>query len=121
MLIDEDDIDNIINQKIIEAADFAEDIQVYKSAREALDLLSGASADQLPQLIFLDINMPEMNGFEFLEAFSKLSNDIRSSVKIVMLSSSMSPKDIDKSASSPYVVKYINKPLNNRYLDALNF
>ncbi len=122
MLIDEDEIDNIINQKIIESNKFAETIQVYQTGTEALDYLAKneKSVDSLPDIIFLDINMPIMDGFQFLEEFEKLGEPIREKCKIIMLSSSISPRDIDRAASNRYVRKYLNKPLNARYLSAIS-
>lgn len=121
MLIDEDDIDNIINQKIIESNNFSEKIQVHQTGGEALDFLreKESNPDELPDLIFLDINMPIMDGFQFLEEFEKLGNTVREKCKIIMLSSSISPRDIDRAASNRFVKKYLNKPLNSRYLQAI--
>lgn len=121
MLVDEDEIDNIINQKIIEANNFSENIVVFQQGQEALDYLhdnSGTPAT-LPDLIFLDINMPVMDGFQFLEEFEKLPESVHQKVKIIMLSSSISPRDIDRAASNRFVIKYLNKPLNSRYLQAI--
>jgi CheY-like chemotaxis protein len=121
MLIDEDEIDNIINQKIIESNNFSEKVQVFQTGSEALDFLRNNSkiAENLPDLIFLDINMPIMDGFQFLEEFEKLDSEILDKSKIIMLSSSISPRDIDRAASNRYVKKYLNKPLNSRYLQAI--
>ena len=121
MLVDEDEIDNIINQKIIEANNFAEGIIVYQAGQEALDYLKEnyTKAEALPDLIFLDINMPVMDGFQFLEEFEKLPGPVHEKIKIIMLSSSISPRDIDRAASNRFVIKYLNKPLNSRYLQAI--
>jgi CheY-like chemotaxis protein len=121
MLIDEDEIDNIINQKIIESNNFSEKVLVFQTGTEALDFLrtNAKSADNLPDLIFLDINMPIMDGFQFLEEFEKLEAPILDKSKIIMLSSSISPRDIDRAASNRFVKKYLNKPLNSRYLQAI--
>lgn len=121
MLIDEDEIDNIINQKIIESNNFSEKVQVYQSGNEALEYLrkNASIAENLPDLIFLDINMPIMDGFQFLEEFEKLDVKILDKSKIIMLSSSISPRDIDRAASNRFVKKYLNKPLNSRYLQAI--
>ena len=126
MLVDDNEIDNLINQKMIEATNFAEHVYTFSGAISALDFLKnirgskGISSEHIPDIIFLDINMPILDGFQFLEEFEKLSEEIRTHTRILMLSSSISPKDIDRAASSRYVYKYINKPLNARYLEAIN-
>jgi CheY-like chemotaxis protein len=121
MLIDEDEIDNIINQKIIESNNFSERVAVFQTGTDALDFLrlNSKNAENLPDLIFLDINMPIMDGFQFLEEFEKLDGPILDKSKIIMLSSSISPRDIDRAASNRFVKKYLNKPLNSRYLQAI--
>jgi len=121
MLIDDNEIDNIINEKIIEANSFADNILVFQTGQEALDFLNSNQNDEeiLPEIVFLDINMPIMDGFQFLEDFENFSETVLEKCKIIMLSSSISPKDIDRAASSKYVKKYLNKPLNARYLEAI--
>lgn len=121
MLVDDNEIDNIINEKVIEANNFAEQILVFQTGQEALEFLSKNQNDEavLPEIVFLDINMPIMDGFQFLKDFELFSETVRSKCKIIMLSSSISPRDIDRAASSRYVKKYLNKPLNARYLEAI--
>ncbi len=121
MLVDDNEIDNIINEKIIEANSFADRILVFQTGQEALEFLEANQNDEknLPEIVFLDINMPIMDGFQFLEDFEKFSEIVLDKCKIIMLSSSISPKDIDRAASSKYVKKYLNKPLNARYLEAI--
>ena len=121
MLVDDNEIDNIINEKIIEANSFAEQILVFQTGQDALEYLRENQGDveSLPEIVFLDINMPIMDGFQFLSDFEEFSDDVRDKCKIIMLSSSISPKDIDRAASSRYVKKYLNKPLNARYLEAI--
>lgn len=121
MLVDDNEIDNIINEKIIEASSFAENILVFQTGQEALDYLNANQdkENELPEIVFLDINMPIMDGFQFLEDFERFNETVRDKCKIIMLSSSISPKDIDRAASSRYVKKYLNKPLNQRYLKAI--
>ena len=123
MLVDEDEIDNIINQKIMESNNFSERILVFQAGQDALDYLEQHrnEPDNLPEIIFLDINMPIMDGFQFLEEFEKLEKGIvHEKSKVIMLSSSISPKDIDRAASNRFVKKYLNKPLNSRYLAAIS-
>ena len=122
MLIDDNEIDNLINQKMIEAADISEHIYTHTGARSAIEFLKNLekidkeTKDVLPDVIFLDIDMPLMDGFQFLDEFNKLGDDTRKKCKIVMLTSSINPQDVNKSKKYTYVKKYINKPLTQENL-----
>lgn len=122
LLIDDDDIDNFINEKIITSALFANGVIVKNSAQAGLDFLK-ENINNLPEFIFLDLNMKGMNGFDFLVEFDKLviENPIyKDRCKILVLSSSISEEEIHKASINPYVVKYLNKPLTENYLDAIS-
>jgi CheY-like chemotaxis protein len=121
MLVDDNQIDNLINQEMIKSTDFAKEILVYLTGQEALEYLTEHQhqPEKLPEIIFLDINMPVMDGFQFLKDFEELDDPVQHTCKIIMLSSSISPKDIDRAASNRNVRKYLNKPLNERYLGAI--
>lgn len=121
MLVDDNEIDNIINEKIIEANNFSEKILVFQTGADSLKYLSDHQHDieMLPEIIFLDINMPVMDGFQYLEEFEKYNNKVKEKCRIIMLSSSISPRDIDRAAGNIHVKKYLNKPLNIRYLTAI--
>ena len=125
MLIDDNEIDNLINQKMIEAANIADHIYIHTGARSAIEFLrniEGLEADVqkiLPEVIFLDIDMPLMDGFQFLDEFEKLSESSKNHCKIVMLTSSINPQDVNKSQKYSYVKKYINKPLSQENLEKL--
>ncbi len=118
MLIDDNEIDNLINQKMIEAAGIAEHIYTHTGARSAIEFLKNLekldkeTKDVLPDIIFLDIDMPLMDGFQFLDEFEKLSDNTKQKCKVVMLTSSINPQDVNKSKKYSYVKKYINKPLS---------
>ena len=123
MLIDDNDIDNLINSRIITSHNFASVVDVKTTTESALEYLRSLTADSpdIPSIIFLDLNMPVLDGFAFLEEFEKMADFIKSSCKVVVLSSSISPDDINKASTNAYVIKYINKPLNESYLDAIVF
>ncbi|PCH96347.1 MAG: hypothetical protein COB85_03650 [Bacteroidetes bacterium] len=125
MLIDDNEIDNLINQKMLEGTNFSERIQVYTSGKSALEYLQNLQRDKkldtklIPEIIFLDINMPLMDGFQFLAEFEKLNNVITQHSKIVMLTTSINPSDKDESTKYKQVVIFVNKPLTQDYLDSL--
>jgi len=123
LLIDDNDIDNFINERMITTSNFSEKVVVKNSAEGALDFLRSASSDvnALPEVIFLDLNMPVMDGFGFLEEFEKLDELVRNHCHVVVLSSSISAEDINRASTNPYVTRYVNKPLSEKYLDAIHF
>jgi len=121
LLIDDNDIDNFINERMITTNHFSGQVVVKNSGELALRFLqeNASNKEVLPQVIFLDLNMPVMDGFAFLTEYEKLPEDVRNGIKIVVLSSSISPEDINRASTNPFVIKYVNKPLNERYLDAI--
>lgn len=122
MLIDDSEIDNFINQKMIEGCNFAENVYVHTSSKSALEFLknfdrNGVFPKELtPGIIFLDINMPIMDGFQFAEEFQKFGQDLKDVIKIVFLTTSLNPQDQEKAMKTPGVLKYINKPLTREHL-----
>lgn len=119
MLVDDNDTDNFINKRIIELTSFAYRIEIKNSGKSALEYLNSVKDDEenLPDLIFLDINMPIVDGFVFLYEFESFPEAIKKKCKIVILSSSDNKRDIDKIVNNDYVIKFITKPLTEEALD----
>ena len=113
MLIDDNDDDNFFHAHVIRKTSIAENILITTSAFEALEHLS--IFEQAPQLIFLDINMPKMNGFDFLEAYKKMK-PANKSIVIVMLTTSLNPIDREKAVQNEMITDFRTKPLTREML-----
>ncbi|WP_347374472.1 response regulator [Aequorivita sp. Q41] len=119
LLIDDDKATNEYHEIIINLAGVANNIHSVTSGQEGLDYLTSKKnyngmEDTYPQpdLIFLDINMPAMNGFEFMEEYNKLDEDQKGSHIIVMLTSSLNPDDQERAGKNNHIKDYMDKPLS---------
>ena len=122
MLVDDNDTDNFISKRIIEITNFANEVIVKSSGKSALDYLeeNNDNAESLPEIIFLDINMPIVDGFVFLYEFEKFNDTVKDKCKVIILSSSDNKRDIDKIVNNDYVIKFITKPLTETALEEIN-
>src|SRR5690606_23152264 len=117
LLVDDDEITNYINSDLIKSLDIAEKISIAYNGKEALDYLvkaheSPSEEHIIPDLIFLDINMPVMNGFQFLEDYYYLMGDKKLSTIVTMLTTSLIKEEVSRALDMVHVVKgYIEKPL----------
>lgn len=123
LLVDDDIATNFINKKIIQKANIIEHIQVALNGKEALDYLCNQGKFESienkypqPQLILLDINMPVMDGWEFMEAYQNLNIANKENIVIVMLSSSFNPADKAKAESIPEISEFRQKPMSKEAL-----
>ncbi len=125
MLIDDNEVDNFINQKMIEAAQFAERVFVHTSSKSAIEFFRDLERIQdlppflIPQYVFLDVNMPITDGYGFLEEFNKLSPEFNQNIHLIVLTSSTSPADERRFTALPNVRHYLNKPLTLEHLRML--
>lgn len=121
MLVDDNDTDNFISKRIIEITKFASDVEIKNSGKSALEYLEQHKNDEgkLPDIIFLDINMPIVDGFVFLYEFEKFADTVKNKCKVIILSSSDNKRDIDKIVNNDHVIKFITKPLTEQSLEEI--
>ena len=122
MLVDDNDTYNFINRRILEQKKFAKNIQVQSSGIGALSYLEEhlSSPSKLPDIIFLDIKMPLLNGHEFLFKLKQISETVNNDkCRVVMLSSSGNADDINQAKEYSSVIDFIQKPLTSEALDTL--
>jgi len=115
MLIDDDDEDNYFHQIVINEMKITEHIEIALNGEEALDFLKKENQIH-PDIIFLDINMPKMNGWEFMEAYKELRADKKAKLVIVMLTTSENPEDMKKAGQFPDFIGFNSKPLTEEIL-----
>lgn len=119
VLIDDSDIDLFIQKRFLEVYQFSRHLTSYRSAEEALENLAAARNQSAPDVIFLDLNMPNIDGFGFLEGFKELPHEVRDKSKIVVLTSSNSQQDRAQAFSYDNVVHFLTKPLKKGDLEDL--
>lgn len=122
LLIDDDDATNFMNRITIASREITDHIEIKLNGKEAIEYLKCRQADHTcPQtmLIFLDINMPAMDGWEFLQDYKDLKISEKDKSVIVMLSTSSNPDDINRAERIPEVSEFENKPLQSEVLDRI--
>ena len=124
LLIDDNETSNFLNERLLRRLNLTDHILVLSNGKQALDYLEnlsrqGGQADLKPELILLDINMPVLDGFEFLELFQQLDARFRQGIHIAMLSTSNHPQDTGK--ASTFQAHYLTKPLTIEKVEALLF
>ena len=119
VLIDDSDIDLFIQRRFLEVYEFSRELLMYKSAAEALNWLKKLNGEAAPDIIFLDLNMPEIDGFSFLKSFSELPSKIVSKSRIVVLTSSNSVQDREQAFRNKNVIQFITKPLKQQDIEWL--
>lgn len=117
MLIDDNEPTNFIHKRIVAKVKPKAKIIVHNKAREALNTLK--EGDIKPELIFLDINMPGMDGWQFLKEYESLEEKKKNSIIIVMLTTSLNPDDVAKSMQYSSINGFENKPLTPQKLEKI--
>ena len=120
IVIDDSKLDCFIAEKIIKNTGISESIRSYLQATEALDYIKSIPVDEHTRsIILVDIQMPVMNGFEFVEAFEKLSPDLIKHYTIFIISSSINENDLSRVHNYATVKQFLNKPLTSNNLSVL--
>ena len=122
LCIDDDPITLMLCKMVITKALFSNEIATAKNGEEALkyyDSLKTTSTIKKPQLIFLDLNMPVMNGWEFLDSFVTAEYSEYHDTKVIILSSTIDPQDLEKSKKYPMVIDFLSNPISKEMLEFL--
>ncbi|OAB28490.1 Response regulator receiver domain-containing protein [Flavobacterium fryxellicola] len=121
MLIDDNTIDLYVTSRIMTKNNFTEKIDQYTSAIKALEFLKENQGNftELPQIIFVDIYMPLMSGFEFMEKYDKLSSALKKQCKVYIISSSIDENDIKRANDDVNVVAFQVKTITKEFLDSM--
>lgn len=121
MLVDDSKVDLFLNQKFLDVSHITNNVIPFLSARKALQYLEDNmdETEKLPLLILLDVKMPDINGFQFLDHFNKMHKNLEQDIKIIMLSSTIDPVDLDRARDNDHVFDILRKPLNPNQLKEL--
>lgn len=122
LCVDDDAITLMLCKMVIVKSSFSKEIVTATNGEEALNyfkMLKNNSSEEIPQMIFLDLNMPVMGGWEFLDCFSKEEFSDFNSTKTIILSSTIDPEDLEKSKKYPMVIDFLSKPISKEMLDYL--
>lgn len=121
LLVDDDETTNYLNKRLLNNLAIAERIEVATNGEEALKFLqtNHAAGNPNPELILLDIKMPVMDGFEFLEEYDQLPSELKNCVLVMMLTSSASFYDLERLKQYNTVQRHISKPLQESHIQEI--
>jgi len=124
LCVDDDSITIMLSKMVLTRTAYAKEIVTAHNGEEALEYLDhliSSGATVKPSLIFLDLNMPVMGGWEFLDAFAEPKyREVFPECKVIVLSSTIDPEDIEKSKSYPMVLDFMSKPISKDLLEAVS-
>ncbi len=122
-IIDDDNMYVNLVKKIIEAKNLCQNLMVFKNGKDALNyfeaILSNLDKKSIPEIIFLDLNMPVMDGWEFLDNFTKIKNKLGKTITLYIVSSSINPTDIKRARKINSVKDYLIKPVTIEDLESI--
>lgn len=113
LLVEDNEITNFYNKHLFMKNDFVERVAIATNGKKALEYIYNIEdKNDKPELILLDLNMPVMNGFEFLEEYEKLDSSIREGIIICILTTSLHEEDLEKAKNYSSISQYCKKPLS---------
>ncbi|UZR99560.1 response regulator [Chondrinema litorale] len=113
-LVDDEQISNFLNKKIIESELVDVVIEDYIESKKALETLKNKSSIEFPKLLIIDLRMPVLTGLDFLEALQKSDNQKLKQLKAIILTSSLNSEDKERASKLPNVIDFMNKPLDSQ-------
>jgi CheY-like chemotaxis protein len=124
LLIDDVNLDNFLNEELLKTYNFSQKVYTNSGAKSALEFLKNLvridqAKEVLPEVIFVDINMPVMDGFQFIEAYKKTMDERLQKPKLVVLTSSTYEEDREKTEAISDDIIFLTKPLSKEMLEAI--
>lgn len=118
-IVDDDSIFQFTTKVKIEKLQLASSIEIFNDGDEIYKHLQEAEKEEWPDIVLLDINMPIVDGWDFLEMYRDLSPELHNHISIFMLSSSINPVDVDKAKENEFVKEYVTKPIKDEVLSSI--
>lgn len=119
LLVDDDPATNFVHRFVIKKTKLTEKVTVVENGKEALEYLQSNDDEPKPNIIFLDINMPIMNGWQFLEEYERLNANTQGDIVLIMLTTSLNPDDLSKANTFTTINGYRNKPLTTKMIEEI--
>jgi CheY-like chemotaxis protein len=122
MIVDDSKVDRFLSAAVIKSFAFAENVESFPCVSDGLNYLRSIdiTSSNFPLVIFLDLNMPDLDGFDFLDGFLKMPESIRKQCHIIMVSSSTSKSDLDRVTTYSAIRRFYSKPLSIKILSEIN-
>ncbi|NEN24711.1 response regulator [Cryomorpha ignava] len=122
VIIDDDPISVLVCETMLRKSDFTEKIKTFSNGKDALTFLDNhyEKGNEMPDFIFLDIQMPEISGWDFIEAYGQFSNIPVRTPHVVMLSATFDPDDQRKANDNSLIINFISKPITKEALQNLS-
>ena len=120
-IIDDDNLYVNLLKKIIKTKNLCKNLLVFNDGKQSIDyfegMLENLNEDKIPDIIFIDLNMPVMDGWEFIERFTKIENKFKKTITLYIVSSSIDPADINRAKSLSNIKDYLIKPTHIKELE----